>query len=353
LSGALNLAVSWLGYQILSLSCREIMRLNSSLSYVSAALCVAACVNASAALDDLGAGFWGFTGPWDPQSATAIAEHGDALEAVVSGWMALDSLNGDPTLLYSDSVVRKRVGKRSMLLVTSWMVDGFHARPIRVLGSDRSALDRTAHKIVDQAATLGYRGIILDFENLTPADLGSLLKIVSVISDSARARGVGPISVAVIAADTVSYPGQALIAAGADFILPMLYDQHWSTSPPGAISAPDWAREQLTMRIAEVGPSRIVAGLPLYGYQWRVGEPTLAVGYREVLRITAESGVPLLRDAETLNLRARLPGTWEIWVTDAELLRSLVRMSEELGVHKFALWRLGQEDPAIWRNVVR
>jgi hypothetical protein len=42
-----------------------------------------------------------------------------------------------------------------------------------------------------------------------------------------------------------------------------------------------------------------------------------------------------------------------IWVTDAALLERLVAESKALGVRRFAMWRLGQEDPAIWGRVVR
>lgn len=35
-----------------------------------------------------------------------------------------------------------------------------------------------------------------------------------------------------------------------DVILVMLYDQHWLTSEPGPISAPDWVARSLAARVA-------------------------------------------------------------------------------------------------------
>jgi hypothetical protein len=46
-------------------------------------------------------------------------------------------------------------------------------------------------------------------------------------------------------------------------------------------------------------------------------------------------------------------GAWEIWVTDAELLSKLAHDAERAGVNRIALWRIGQEDPAIWRALGR
>jgi spore germination protein YaaH len=48
-------------------------------------------------------------------------------------------------------------------------------------------------------------------------------------------------------------------------------------------------------------------------------------------------------------LHALEPGVWELWMTDAELLRVLVDQVTGLGVRRIALWRLGQEDPDVWR----
>ena len=42
-----------------------------------------------------------------------------------------------------------------------------------------------------------------------------------------------------------------------------------------------------------------------------------------------------------------------MWMADAGTLRALVVIAQELGVHRFALWRLGREDPAIWGQVVK
>jgi hypothetical protein len=42
-----------------------------------------------------------------------------------------------------------------------------------------------------------------------------------------------------------------------------------------------------------------------------------------------------------------------MWVTDATLIERLIRDARAAGVSRFALWRLGQEDPAIWRALRR
>jgi spore germination protein YaaH len=199
-----------------------------------------------------------------------------------------------------------------------------------------------------------YAGLVLDFEGLERSDLPALQRVVKAIADSAHARGVSPIVVAVPATDTTAYPGRP-IATVADLVMPMLYDQHWSTSGPGPISDPDWVRSTLAARIAEVGASRIVAALPTYGYQWQAksGRPAESVSFADAQRTVAQAGVALARDPRSNTLRAVKAGAWEIWVTDAELLSRLARDAYQVGVTRVALWRIGQEDPAVWRALGR
>lgn len=302
--------------------------------------------------DDSGrAEFWGFAAPWDAQSDASIRAHGHRLDGVVSGWIGLDSLSGRPLLPspYADTI-RPR-GPMRMAIVTSWHGEQFHRGSIRALARNNRELARTAAAIARHARSMEYTGLVLDFETLEPADLTAQLLVMKAIADSARANGVRTIAAAVPAVDTLAYPGRALLRV-VDFIIPMLYDQHWSGSQPGPLSAPDWVRASLAVRIAEVGSVHIVVGLPTYAYQWRKGLPTEHMGYTEARRIAARAGVPLQRDAESGTLRARA-ADWEMWVTDAPLLRRLVRESQAAGIRRFAFWRLGREDPAVWGTVVR
>lgn len=296
--------------------------------------------------------WWGFSGPWDAASDASIRSHGHLLDVIVTGWITLDSATG--RMVSSSSfpdTVRPRAGTpRHFALVTSWHGAGFHARPIRRLASDAAALASTAGAIAARAAADGHAGLVLDFETLDVSDSSALLRVARAIADSARGRGISEIVVAVPAADR-AYPVSALLAI-ADRVLVMLYDQHWSTSQPGPIAAPAWVRDALAARIAEAGdPRRVVAALPLYGYWWRRGRTAESVSYAEGVTIAARAGAPLERDSIHSTLRARAGGNaWEMWLSDAVLLRRLVQEAERQGVRRIALWRLGQEDPAIWEN---
>ncbi|MDQ3950627.1 MAG: hypothetical protein M3282_09785, partial [Gemmatimonadota bacterium] len=295
-----------------------------------------------------------FTAPWDRASAASVARNSARLHAIVTGWIALDSATGRPFVAaaYKDTQ-QLAPGTRRLAIVTSWHNDRFHAQPIRTLAARPALLGESARWIAEQAASGGYHGLVLDFEELEPRDLGAQLAVARAIRDTARARGVRLVAIAVPAGNTASYPARPLLDV-ADFILVMLYDQHWLGSEPGPISEPDWVARSLAARVAEAGgPDRVVAGLPLYGYRWRRRAATEIVSFDDAKRIAAETRTPLRRDVASYTLRAGHPPDWDLWVTDAELLRRLMRDAKRMGIRRFSFWRLGQEDPAVWRALIR
>ena len=249
------------------------------------------------------------------------------------------------------------VGQRELAMVHVAMFDAVNSierryRPYLVQltapkTTSQEAAAATAGAIAALIDSGGYRGVVIDFEGMTPRDLDQLLAFTRAVADSVRAHGVATVVIAVPAGDTAAYPA-ALLLQSADLIMPILYDQHWSGSPPGPIAETEWVMRNLGTRVAEVGAARIVAAFPLYGYRWRKSAETEVVSFDDARRLATMTNTPLVRDHASANLRATSPEGWELWVSDRVLLETLVRESKELGVRKFALWRLGLEDPAVW-----
>jgi len=297
--------------------------------------------------------YWGFTGPWDRRSDASVQAHGATIERIITGWIALDTTSFRPLLLYPDSIARQpAVAPFSMALITTYIGSRFHPEIIRGLGENPQVSAMTAGAIASLVDSGRYHGVVIDFEGMTPRDLDQLVTVTKAVADSVRAHGVTTVVIAVPSGDTAAYPA-ALLLQSADLIMPMLYDQHWSASPPGPIAAPDWVARNLGARVAEVGAARIVAAFPLYGYRWRRSAETEVISYDDARRLTMMTNTALTRDHASATLHAISPEGWEIWVSDRVLLESLVHYARQLGVTTFALWRLGLEDPAVWTIIGR
>lgn len=295
---------------------------------------------------------WGFVAFWDERSTTSLAAHGVALDVAVTTWIALDSLTGAPETLHEAPAAATRGPRRTMALLTSWRGAGFHPAAVRRLASDPAGLEAAATRVAGRVAGLGHAGIVIDFEGHAPTDRESLARVVRAVAAAARRTTAATVVVAIPATDTAGYPARLFLDAGAAAVLPMLYDQHWSGGPPGPVAAPAWVGDWLAVRVREAGPAAVIAGLPLYGYHWRGAGRGSAVTYAEAGAAATAARVALERDSASTTLRARLGGG-ELWVSDATLLAALLRVAEDAGVRRVALWHLGQEDPAIWPVIER
>jgi spore germination protein YaaH len=292
------------------------------------------------------ASLWGFTAPWDPRSDSSTRAVASKLDVAITGWIQIDSSTGLPSLRYADDSLAT-MGTQRLALVTSWHGDRFHPETVRRIANDRGGLALLASRVGAIAAQHSYRGIVLDLEGQSAADLPLTVRVATAIADSAKSHGATITAIALPAGDTASYPTRAFFPA-VDLAVIMLYDEHWSTSAPGPIATGDWVRRTLSARVADAGASRLVAALPLYGYLWRPNAPAQPLSFNEARRAALESNVEIVRDPSSLSLHAVQPGGWELWMSDAELLRVLVAEVRALGVTRIALWRLGLEDPAVW-----
>ena len=318
-----------------------------SVRHVAMPLLLVACAHFPSTPEG-SADYWGFTGPWDKRSDVSVERHGSSLARVITGWIALDTTSFLPVQLYGDSIGRDpALAARAMALITSYNGNRFHPEIIRGLGGDAQATSVTASAIASLVDSSRYRGVVIDFEGMTPRDLDQLLAFTRAVADSVRAHGVNTVVIAVPAGDTAAYPA-ALLLQSADLIMPMLYDQHWSASPPGPIASPEWVTRQLGTRVAEVGAARIVAAFPLYGYRWRKTAETEVISFDDARRLTTMTNTSLVRDNASATLHATSPEGWDLWISDRVLLETLVREARQLGVRTFALWRLGLEDQAVW-----
>jgi spore germination protein YaaH len=290
--------------------------------------------------------WWGFTAPWDARSAASVRGHADQLAVVVSGWVALDTLTLAPRSLYPDSAPRTAT---RFALVTDYYRDRFRPEAVRRLAADTLLRAATTDSLAAWAAHGGYRGLVLDFEGMTPADTTALRTVVAAITRAAHRRRVPTVAVTVIAGDTLAYPTRALLSV-ADRVIVMVYDQHWATGTPGPIASPDWAQTIIEVRAGQTrAPSRLIVAVPVYGYEWRRDRTTVVIGAADATRLAATWGVPLARDSASLNLTTTGPDSTTLWVADARVADTLAAIARGLGVHTIALWRLGLEDSTLWR----
>ncbi len=210
-------------------------------------------------------------------------------------------------------------------------------------------------EIVALVQRLGYDGVHIDFENVPAADRETLTRFVQDVAEPLHARGkLVMVAVPPKTSDDVRDPSRGAFdyrALGwlSDLIVVMAYDQHYSSSRPGPVASLPWVQEVVRFTLSQVPPSRVVLGVPLYGYEWplRRWARARAFGYGTIMARAAERGATVHWHNE-----AKVPyyatSRHVVWFEDARSVEYKVGFAQQQQLAGVAVWRLGLEDPHVW-----
>lgn len=294
-----------------------------------------------------------FYANWDPASVASLAEHHEDVTVLAPVWLCWAA---DGTLVHDNVYAERRI--KSFLasnapeialepVVVNWDPgSGWDPIPLAETLADSQHRESLAASITAEALAGGWDGVNIDFEGLPATskdDLSSFMRALY-----ARLHPLGlEVSIDVGIADAAC--DRVALADAADFIVPMFYDEHWSTSPHGSIAGQPWFSSELARLLRAVPPEKVVVGLGNYGYRWAAGAPPAAMlTYANALSTAARAGQTISFDPTTLNPRFAC-GTDQIWFLDAATAFNQVSVSSAYGVGGYAVWRMGMEDPALWK----
>jgi spore germination protein YaaH len=219
---------------------------------------------------------------------------------------------------------------------------------------------RNLAEIAQQEHLLGFQ---LDFENIDPDDINLYTRFVH---DTAKAlhQDGRLLSVAVVPRFQNSVPGQwaaaydyPALASAADFLTLMTYDNSGRLGPPGPIAGYDWVRNALEYARERVQPEKLLLGIALYGREWTDNGRSLearTVPYPETRSLLSRLSLTPQWDEKHRSpwFEYRTGGTVRsVWYENARSIHEKLKLLERYQLRGFAAWRLGMEDPRIWRMV--
>ncbi len=283
------------------------------------------------------------TGADDFGAVAFCTAHGIEVYACVSNW------NGDPE------------------------VDDFDAKLAH------AAIVTHREMVIDHLVALamggGYDGVNVDFESLAYSsdiddDRAAFTAFIHEVAARLHALGLKlAISVPGKTEDSPdddwSYPfDYAALGQDADILQLMTYDQHGPWSEPGPVSGADWVEDCVAYAVSVVDPTKLLIGLPAYGYDWDLTEsdpeswtysatsfswsgvaasdiPALLAKHGAVEHWDAASQSPYVTYTERGHRH-------EAWFENAASLRAKTALIAKYGLAGLSMWSLGQEDEAFW-----
>jgi peptidoglycan-N-acetylglucosamine deacetylase len=302
---------------------------------------------------------FGFHVPWDENSLVSLKANSTHLTHVLAEWLILQ--NGDGGLQDRTEIPvvewSRQVKLPVLAVVTNYRDDGWRSTELHQILSRRAARQRLVSNIYASVNKYQLAGVNIDFEQIPIADRNNLTAFIRELHLALKPRGL--ILTQDVPTDdphVAAYDMKALASIN-DYVIPMIYDEHFSSGAPGPIASLPWVRSQMQDILKLFPVEKTVIGLGNFGYDWTLGSTRAAVevGFSDVIsRANQYHGTiewhPGLRNSSLRYTKAGV--AHEVWLLDAVTALSSILEAHRQGFAGVSFWRLGAEDPGLW-NVFR
>jgi spore germination protein YaaH len=210
---------------------------------------------------------------------------------------------------------------------------------------------RAVNNMLTLVESNGYDGVNLDWEGIGANERQQFNTFVRELANTFHRHGY--YVTLSIPAETLDQPHNSWTGAydyrslgkSADLIMIMAYDQHYAGGAPGPIASPAWVKNVLHYAISVMPPSKIVLGIPGYGYDWSGTGPAAALTYSQAESLASQYGA-----SPSSNHFIYMQGgqLHSVWFENTQSLLSKINLVSGFELRGIALWRLGIEDPKIW-----
>ncbi len=300
----------------------------------------------------------GYVSPSDPASLLSLERHADELTHVACDWFSLSGVEGTLEEKPSDKArllcVRKGLG--FLPILRNLEGDDWQPEAVEALASAPAA-ERGAFldKLIGRLPP-GSKGLLLELSQLDPTYKAEIALLIKELADRLHAAGRELWFTVPTGNDFDSFDLE-VIAASADHLVAALYDENSEPDEAGPIASSDWFQGWLKTMMVYGDPSQWVIGLGTYGYDWRKDTKTVeAVGFTDAMARASQagvepySGVDCAEDTPNFNY---LAGPEQNQEHEINFLDAVTFFNERRSIAPYhpggiALYRLGQEDPAVW-----
>ncbi|MDI6706697.1 MAG: glycosyl hydrolase family 18 protein [Bacillota bacterium] len=138
-----------------------------------------------------------------------------------------------------------------------------------------------------------------------------------------------------------------------DYVAIMTYDEHGYSSGPGPVASYNWVRDVMRYTVKEIPASKVLIGIPGYGFDWTVGQKgPRYISYSQAIETAASRRVDIQWDNT-----AKVPyykykddngKMHEVWFESKYSLDYKLNIAKEFNTAGIALWRIGLEDKGMW-----
>lgn len=299
----------------------------------------------------------GFLVNYDDASLRSLMNNLDDIDVVIGEFLHLDSANGDfiednvnRQTYVADFIVAHKPQTKIIPLINNMKDGKWQSQMVATMLSSPATQKKVIQSLLNYVTSHHYAGINIDFETIPVKSRDQLTDFMRQLSTVFHQQGLS-VSIDVMGDDHV-YDFSKL-SSMVDYLVLMLYDEHWSEGKSGPVSSLSWFAKSLNARLTDIPISKLVIGLGSYGYDWASNAKQAEDKSFQDIMLTADlSSSNITFDPVALNPVFRYSENHSIshtvWFLDAPAIFNQLAISQSLHPYGYALWRLGSEDPSFW-----
>ncbi|MYN15551.1 chitinase [Rugamonas sp. FT107W] len=268
--------------------------------------------------------------------------------------------NGDPTPTNAITFLKSKgiaiygcISNVSATAPDGWDPELSHA----VTGAKRAA---SVANLVSFAKANGFAGINIDFEEVDQADRKNMSDFAAALATALHAQGMKLIMTVPAFSFTdennshnLAFDLQALGQA-ADYVQVMTYDETIPSWASGPVAGSDWMENALDYATSKVPASKVLNGIPAYGYDWIAEGDGSQLFWRNVPALLSKYHVTPKYDnnANAISFNYTANGRKHtVWNENAKSVTLKTSLVGAYGLAGTSIYAFGMEDASFWTAV--
>ena len=254
-------------------------------------------------------------------------------------------------------------GVMPVLVLTPLDEEGrFNSNLISVLVRNVGIQQRLIRELLGVVQEKAYGGINVDFEYVLAEDGDNFVNFVERLHTVMSVFGI---RVTVALAPKTSRDQKGVLYEGIDYralgelvdgVFLMTYEWGYTYGPPMAVAPLNMVRRVVEYAVSEISPSKIMLGIPNYGYDWPLPfeqgtTKAQSLGYTEAISLAIDHGVPVY-----YNETSQSPYFFywqygirhEVWFEDIRSVQGKFSLIKEYNLAGGGYWQLMRLFRASW-----
>jgi len=297
---------------------------------------------------------WGYD---DQDPRPALQRALPKLDWLLPTWLALQGDDLKLNNMVDKDVLADIRAKRPNLVIIPTLQNAanekFNGPGLAKLLADKDRSHALVQQLVAIVGANKFQGITVDLEEVPPAAHPNLEHFMRELSAAFAPHGWIVVMAVPFDDDDWPYKTYAQIA---DYTLLMAYDEHDDSGTAGSIAGQGWFETTLDKRMRDLAPSRTIVSIASYAYDWNGGSAD-ALSFEGAVVAAHDSEAPIDFDPSTNNPHFSYieddQMRHDVWFLDGVTVYNQIHASDVYRPAGYALWRLGTEDPTVWKVMAR